>query len=51
MVLSRFPAAVGILNDITDAKRIHETVEQIFERGSSPIILVCMDDKILSTST
>jgi hypothetical protein len=42
VVLSRIPAAVGILNDITDAKRIHETVEQIFEHGSSPIILVCM---------
>jgi hypothetical protein len=32
------PAAV--LHDITEAKRLFETVEQIFERGSTPMIMV-----------
>jgi PAS domain-containing protein len=31
---------VGILHDITESRRLFEIVEQIFERGSSPMIMV-----------
>lgn len=31
---------IGMLHDITDQKRLFETVEQIFEKGSTPMILI-----------
>jgi PAS domain-containing protein len=32
--------AVVLQHDITESKRIHETVEQIFERGGTPMVMV-----------
>jgi PAS domain S-box-containing protein len=31
-----------MLHDLSDIKRLLETVEQIFEKGSSPIVMVCI---------
>jgi hypothetical protein len=33
--------AVGILNDVTEARAMLETVEQVFEKADSPMIMVC----------
>jgi hypothetical protein len=33
--------AVGILHDITESRKLFETVEQIFEKADSPMIMVC----------
>jgi hypothetical protein len=43
----------SVLHDITEAKRLFETVEQIFERGSTPMIMVCGCDfgALIETNT
>jgi hypothetical protein len=41
MCVKAYKPSVPLQHDITEAKRMLETVEQIFERGSTPMVMVC----------